>query len=170
MTIVMRFEASTKTRLSVRLWLPMNYWVSLKIVRLLLAISVSIWLAGGCLFGCSNTVAADVATEASQAAVHGESCHARLKHAKQLKVSRNLNETFAGISSGPREGMNECPLMIGATAVVSKNSSNSPEFVGATTAPLPLAISSGELTQKQIVDPFLPNRGPTYLRCCVFLI
>ena len=66
--------------------------------------------------------------------------------------------------------MSDCPLMIGATAVVSKNSSNSPEFVGTITAELPLAISGGELTQKQIVDPFLPNRGPTYLRCCVFLI
>jgi len=149
----------------------MNQFASLKIVRLLLAISVSIWLAGGCLFGCANTaVAADVASEANQSAVQGESCHASLKHAKHRKVSININETFAGISSGPREGMNECPLMIGATAAVSKSSSNSPDLLGATAAPISLPLSASELTQKQIVDPFLPNRGPTYLRCCVFLI
>lgn len=156
----------------------MSYFVSLKVVRLLLAISVSIWLAGGCLFGCSNMAMA--ASETAQSEVEGDSCHAARAHdccakpkpRKQTKVKLkvNFNETFAGVSSGPREGISECPLMIGATAVVSKNSSNSPEFVGTTTAELPLAISGGELTQKHIVDPFLPNRGPTYLRCCVFLI
>ena len=156
----------------------MNYLASLKVVRLLLAISVSIWLAGGCLFGCSNMAVA--ASETAQPEVEGESCHVAHTHdcctkpkpRKQTKVrpAVNFNETFAGVSSGPREGMSECPLMIGATAVVSKNSSNSPEFIGTTTAALPFAFSDGELTPKQIVDPFLPNRGPTYLRCCVFLI
>ena len=39
----------------------MSLFLSNKAVRLLLAISVSIWMAGGCLFGCSNAaMAADV--------------------------------------------------------------------------------------------------------------
>ena len=156
----------------------MSYFVSLKVVRLLLAISVSIWLAGGCLFGCSNMATA--ASETAQSEVEGESCHAAHAHdccakpkpRKQTKVKLkvNSNETFAGVSSGPREGMSECPLMIGATAAVSKSSSNSPDLLGATAAPISLPVTAAELTQKQIVDPFLPNRGPTYLRCCVFLI
>jgi hypothetical protein len=66
--------------------------------------------------------------------------------------------------------MSDCPLMIGATAVASKNSSNSPDLVGATTAAVRLAVTDGELPQRHIVDLILPNRGPTYLRCCVFLI
>jgi len=136
-------------------------------MRLALAISVAIWLAGGCLFGCANTA---VASEANQAAVHHEGCHGRLKHVKPRTVSINLNETFAGVSSGPREGMNECPLMISTTAAVSKSSSHSPDLVSATAAAIPLPVSDGELARKQFVDPFLPNRGPTYLRCCVFLI
>lgn len=182
MTIMMRLLNAAfprqKHRGAVKLRLPMSYLVSLKAVRLLLAVSVSIWLAGGCLFGCSNTAMAASAT--TQPAVEGESCHAARAHdccakSKQPKqptgkVKVKLNEMLAGVSSLPREGMNECPLMIGATAVVTKNSSNSPDLVGATTAPLRPAISDSELPQRQIVDPFLPNRGPTYLRCCVFLI
>jgi hypothetical protein len=141
--------------------------VSRKLLRLLLAISVSIWLAGGCLFGCGNTaMAADLASEATQ----HESCHAKPKQAKQREVNRNLNQTFAGFSSLPRGMMSECPLMIGATAAVSKSSSNSPDLVGSTNAPLTPAVSNGKLPQRHIVDPILPNRGPTYLRCCVFLI
>jgi hypothetical protein len=66
--------------------------------------------------------------------------------------------------------MRDCPLMVGATAVISKSSSNSPELAGSTTAALSLPVNDIELPQRQIVDPFLPNRGPTYLRCCVFLI
>ena len=158
-------RSSTKTSLSARLGLAMSYIVSTKILRLLLAISVSVWLVGGCLFGCGNTVmAADVAS------VQGESCHAHLKHAKQPKVSIKLNETFAGFSPRPREGVTECPLLIGATAAVSKSSSNSPELAGATAAALPLTVTDDELTPRAVVEPFLPNRGPTYLRCCVFLI
>lgn len=165
MTIMMRLRASTKTSLSARLALAMSYFVSLKILRLLLAVSVAVWLAGGCLFGCANTViAADVAS------VQGESCHAHLKHAKQRKVSIKFSERFAGVSSLPREGITECPLMIGATAAVSKSSSDSPELVGATAAAISLPVTDRQLTETHIPNPFLPNRGPTYLRCCVFLI
>ena len=176
---------STKTSLSATLLLPMSFLVSQKALRLLLAISVSVWLAGGCLFGCGATaMAADVSSEA---AVEGESCHAPGSHdccakpsakpsakpAKQTKinvrVNPNSNEKLAGVSSLPRR-MGDCPLMIGATAVVSKSSSSSPELIAATTEPLPLAVTDAGLPQRHVVDPFLPNRGPTYLRCCVFLI
>ena len=33
----------------------MRSFFSIKAVRLLLSLSVSIWMAGGCLFGCSGT-------------------------------------------------------------------------------------------------------------------
>jgi hypothetical protein len=166
----------------------MSYLVSLKLVRLLLAVSVSIWLAGGCLFGCSNTaMAATNSSEVNQPAVEGESCHAvtsqaahshgccakakaKPKPAKQTRVNLNLNQELAGVGSLPTGSMRDCPLMVSATAVVSKSSSNSPEFAGSTTTTLSLSVNDIELPQRQIVNPFLPNRGPTYLRCCVFLI
>ena len=167
----------------------MSYFLSLKVVRLLLAVSVSVWLAGGCLFGCgSMAMAADAPSETT--AVEGESCHAgpsqarpsqaagshdccaKAKPAKPSKVKArpNPNEKLAGVASLPTGRMSDCPLAIGATAVISKSSSTSPDLAGATTAALPRAVSDGELPQRHIVDPFLPNRGPTYLRCCVLLI
>src|SRR5215213_6950565 len=110
--------------------------VSVKIVRLLLALSVSIWLAGGCLFGCGNmAIAAKITAETNQPAIEGESCHAihsqaarshdccakpKPKAAKQRQVNVNLKQTLAGVSSIPPGGTSECPLMIGATAAVSK--------------------------------------------------
>ena len=170
--------------------------VSVKIVRLLLALSVSIWLAGGCLFGCGNmAIAAKITAETNQPAIEGESCHAihsqagraqvshaqaarshdccakpKPKAAKQRQVNVNLKQTLAGVSSLPPGGMSECPLMIGATAAVSKSSSNSPDLVGTTAMAVSLPVSDPQLIHKHSFDPFLPNRGPTYLRCCVFLI
>ena len=159
--------------------------VSLKIVRLLLAVSVSIWLAGGCLFGCGNTaMAAKISAETNQTAVQGESCHAihsqaarshdcctkpTLKAAKH-QVHVSFKQTLAGVSSLPPGGMSDCPLMIGATAAVSKSSSNSPDLVGTTAVAVSLPVSDRQLNPKHSFESFLPNRGPTYLRCCVFLI
>ena len=55
----------------------MSLFFSNKVVRLLLSISVSIWMAGGCLFGCSNTtMAAETADNSAQTIEAGESCHA----------------------------------------------------------------------------------------------
>ena len=60
----------------------MSFLVSLKVIRLLLAVSVSVWLAGGCLLGCGNAAMAAQAgaDETSQAAVEGESCHTAQAH------------------------------------------------------------------------------------------
>ena len=48
--------------------------LSMKAVRLLLSVSVSIWIAGGCLFGCTGTAAS--AEQTAQAEVESQSCHA----------------------------------------------------------------------------------------------
>ena len=167
----------------------MSYFFSLKVVRLLLAVSVSVWLAGGCLFGCGSMAMAATAPSETTA-MEGDSCHAvpsqarppqaagshdccaKAKPAKpgKVKARPNPNEKLAGVSSLPTGRMTDCPLAIGATAVISKSSSSSPDLAGTATAALPWAVSDGELPQRHIVDPFLPNRGPTYLRCCVLLI
>ena len=157
----------------------MSYLVSLKVVRLLLAVSVAIWLAGGCLLGCTNAMAATgSAEESGQAAVEGASCHSAQSHdccskakpAKQSTVDPKLTESFLALTSVPRGMMGDCPLAVNATAISSKNNSNAPDLAHATTAALPLIANNGELPQKHFIAPQLPNRGPTYLRCCVFLI
>jgi hypothetical protein len=157
----------------------MSYLVSLKVVRFLLAVCVSVWLAGGCLLGCGNAaMAAETRSESGQTAIEGESCHSvqahdccsKAKPATQSTIDPKLTESLLALSSVPRGMMSDCPLAVNATAVTSKNNSNAPDASHSSNAELPLAAANGELLQKHVVAPPLSNRGPTYLRCCVFLI
>ena len=154
----------------------MSLFFSNKAVRLLLSISVSIWLAGGCLFGCSNTtMAADNSANTVEA---GESCHAAHSHdccasskpKKQTTRKKIQPEDVASFAPAPRGMMKDCPLVVNATAVTSKNSSHVPDPGRASVALLPSFEKHTQLANNTPVVSFLPNRGPTHLRCCVFLI
>jgi hypothetical protein len=163
----------------------MSFLVSLKVVRLLLAVCVSVWLAGGCLLGCGNmAMAAESDEQSTEAAVEGASCHVAQTHhccskattakdskrVKQVKVDPKLAESFLALASMPRGIMTDCPLAMRGTAITAKATSNAPDADRAASAELQLSNSNGELPQKHVVAPLVPNRGPTYLRCCVFLI
>lgn len=156
--------------------------LSNKAVRLLLAATVSIWMAGGCLFGCSNNA---IGAEAAQADVNiveaGESCDAKRSHdcctASKLKprqkAATNLKQQLAGVPSfvpDPRETMKDCPLVVNSTAVTSKSSAHVPDPGRAPAAALPTCEKQIAYTDQAFVVSFLPNRGQTHLRCCVFLI
>ena len=134
-----------------------------KAVRLLLAVSVSLWMAGGCLLGCANSAMGAETTQSSENVIEaGSSCHAR--HAKQ---------ELLGVPSfvpSPRGIMNECPLVVNSTAVTSKNSTYVPEPGRGPITALPSFEKQIVHKDNTRVAPFLPNRGPTHLRCCVFLI
>ena len=159
----------------------MSFLVSLKVGRLLLAVSVSVWLAGGCLLGCGSAMAAP-GDESSQAAVEGDSCHTAQKHhccskpkpAKQITPAKTFDlkliESTLALASLPRDLMKDCPLAMNATAIAAKANTSSPESTQATNAELPVGAANRELPQKHVIVPLVPNRGPTYLRCCVFLI
>jgi hypothetical protein len=163
----------------------MNFLVSLKVVRLLLALSVSFWLAGGCMLGCGNTAMASTNTVDQATVAEGESCHTEKAHdccakqkaqkqspvpVSQTEVLLNQTQGLTSLASLPRGSMGDCPLVINSTAVTSKSNSNSPAPAYASNAALPLPENDGEIPQQHVVAPSLPNRGPTYLRCCVFLI
>jgi len=114
------------------------------------------------MFGCANTaMGAEVAQSSKSVMSAGHSCHA--KHSQQL----------AGVLSfvpSPHEMMNECPLVVNSTAVTSKNSTHVPDPGRGPIAALPNFEKQIAHTDNTLVAPFLPARGPTYLRCCVFLI
>jgi hypothetical protein len=161
----------------------MSSFFSIKAVRLLLAFSVSIWMAGGCLFGCSNAaMGAGIAHEADNtgnAIVSGESCHAAASShdfgssQKPKKRTANNAKHPKGVPSftpGPRGMMKDCPLAVSATAVASKNSGHLPEPGRGPVAVLPLIENKTAQLVTFSLTPIPPNRGPTYLRCCVFLI
>lgn len=160
--------------------------LSVKTMRLLLSLSVSIWMAGGCLFGCSGTaVAADLeADDSSQTVVAGESCHAPVPSAHDCcaakkpakpakkKIATNTEQPrhLPAFTPTPRGMMKDCPLVVGATAATSKNSGHVSDPGRAPVAILPLIETKLEQPKITQVKSFLPNRGPTHLRCCVFLI
>src|SRR5215213_7108144 len=153
-----------------------------KAIRLLLAVSVSIWMAGGCLFGCANTtIGAEVSRDSENTVEAAASCHAKRSHdcctavkaAPKKRVTSNLKRQLGGVPSfvpGPRGMMNECPLVVNSTAVTSKNSTHVPDPGRAPIAALPSFEKQAAHTDDTLVAPFVPYRGPTHLRCCVFLI
>lgn len=154
----------------------------MKVVRLLLAASVSIWMAGGCLFGCSSGVMAAEAPAASVPAVEsGESCHAARAHdccsakktkkpQKQLARKAPQPEGRTSFAPAPRGSMKDCPLVVNATAAPAKSSTHVPDPARTPIAALPQVERQMQAVDNTFVVQFLPNRGPTHLRCCVFLI
>jgi hypothetical protein len=168
----------------------MSVALFIKLIRLLLAVSVSVWMAGGCLFGCGNmNVSAAEAAPSSASAAGDENCRVAQAHScctrpgaarqqtAQKKAKTTLRQTkvpFAALPPGtltaPPHGMKDCPLLANNTAVTSKNSSSQPDPGLTPVAVLPSIESLNELPRVTIASSHVPNRGPTYLHCCVFLI
>ena len=157
----------------------MSLFFAHKVVRLLLSISVSVWLAGGCLFGCSNTaMATDGAGDSAITVESGESCHAERSHdccahqSPKKQTARNViqPEGVASFAPIPRGMMKDCPLIASATAVTAKSSTHVPDPGRVAVAVLPSFEKQTQHVSNDLAVSFLPNRGPTHLRCCVFLI
>jgi len=68
----------------------MNSTLAIKFSRLALAISVSVWMAGGCLFGCGNTQAMAAEVAASETPGYRET------------VARWIVRIAAALSQGKR--------------------------------------------------------------------
>ena len=157
----------------------MSLFFANKLVRLLLSIIVSIWLAGGCLFGCSNSAMAATAVESSTQAVdEGESCHSTQTHdccaakkpKKQAVRQDRQPEGVASFTPAPHDAMGDCPLAMNTTAVTSKSSAHVADPGSGPVAVLPALEKQTQSTNNTLVVSYLPNLGPTHLRCCVFLI
>jgi hypothetical protein len=173
----------------------MRTLVSTRIVRFVLAPILSLWIAGaGCMIGCEGMVAAAATVPSSSPQKHsghhagreativaaGHACSSSGSHsccakksgetksaAKQTSKSETTLVTVGGSSSGTMEG---CPLAVVRAAVAAKVRKDE---VSATPA-LAHSVRPAENFLEQITPlstPLrLPNRGHTYLRCCVFLI
>lgn len=160
---------------------------SSRIIRLILAPLLVFWIAGmPCLFGCGMIVQAG-ASDASPASstpgvmVANESCASSKSHdccAKQNGSggTTSANQTansFERILNGPQDGpagsVGECPLAVNVTAAISKVGSDQNAPVSLIADPLPpLRVVDQPIPLFEALR--LPNRGHTYLRCCVFLI
>ena len=148
-----------------------------KVTRLFLAFSVSFWMAGaGCLWGCSNTAMAAEMPELNQPAAASHSCHARTHDCCAKKLSKKTASLTASSSVLSLLGMQsdgmmkDCPLVVNSNAAITKATtdlSDSAELPIADPPKIEIPIKLVDLTSTPI--QFL-NRGPTYLRFCVFLI
>jgi len=161
----------------------MRLILSLKPLRLLLAFTVSIWMAGGCLFGCSNTAigaeSVNSGDDAAQTIEARASCHATApshhccaakKPEKHVAHKTSQPKGVPAFLPEPGGMMRDCPLSVNATAATSKGSAHVPEAARTAAASLTRFESKTQLSNNFLVVSYLPNRGPTHLRCCVFLI
>jgi hypothetical protein len=157
---------------------------SARITRLTLGPLLALWIAGaGCLFGCEVKIFAaehhptsgvEVLSEASGeacASSAGHSCCAKNQPNKQASnnASKTDNTGITILPGSPSGSMSGCPLAVGETVLVGKRSDDKT-----------VAANPVEIVPKQL-EPLnqsthlpnhlrLPNRGHTYLVCCVFLI
>lgn len=141
-------------------------FLSMKALRLSLVFSVSFWMAGGCLLGCSNTaMGAEPANKVDgSTVVSGHGCH----HA--AKSESKAPKGVPSFMPGPRRNMQDCPLAVSATAVNAKTSNHLPHPGAGLSAGLTVIEHETIQLATYSLKPIPPNRGPTYLRCCVLLI
>ena len=169
-----------------------------KTLRSGLGLILSFWIAGaGCMFGCQNmlasaatggdpqAVAPDLATIVSGDACASSGSHdcCAKKKAEAIKVkapvasaARPSLQTAAlisqkeSLSADPSGSMKDCPLaMTRAVAVTKTSGSKQAAPVALSLKALPVEPSHERQTSLA-PKARLPNRGHTYLSCCVFLI
>jgi hypothetical protein len=164
---------------------------STKIVRLVLVPLLSIWVAGGgCLIGCQGMVATAATVSSSTPEKHsgrkstivaaGSACASSGSHsccakntakatsaAKRTDPAETTLDTVSGSSSGMMKG---CPLAVGKAALTAKVRDNEVAAAPVVTNSILPADNVLERTSPLSPPTRLPNRGHTYLRCCVFLI
>ena len=181
----------------------MRFFSSLRIVRVGLALTVALWMAGaGCLLGCENMVSAAAhGSESAAVSSHagnsltivaaGDACASMQSHgccarrgakpaahspskSAPKPAAESKTAAVTSVASGVELGttssrMMDCPLAVNASAALSKAKPDTSRAALAQTqggAPLPLREHPTALSPPLL----LPNRGHTYLRCCVFLI
>lgn len=158
----------------------MRWLFTMKSFRWLMAVSVSMWMVGaGCLLGCSYGASAahtsEQVTSSSDVVVAADSCASMRSHdccaKRKAKAPATRSEiAIPSLASMPRGMMEDCPLAVNATAVVSKAGSDMSDVgLARETWSLPV-VSSNSTSHSPFVLLNPSNRGPTYLRCCVFLI
>jgi hypothetical protein len=178
----------------------MLFLSSAKIVRFVLAPVLSLWIAGaGCMLGCEGmaaaVAAADPSADASQHANHsqhsrgsiivasGHACassEANNTHSccnkksaevqSKSKMTSTDGEVLIPSSSSSSGLMNDCPFAVSRTVVVNKSRNGEVSVAPALAQSIRLPANSPEQKSPLSAQARLPNRGHTYLRCCVFLI
>jgi hypothetical protein len=175
---------------TVRLRLAMRNHSSTTILRIVLAFTLSFWIAGaGCILGCEGMVVSAAAAPAADTAMHqghhpqatskvvasGKHCSSKSRGSKhgtkskpELKTldrSTAVPDTLERASSGK-----DCPLGVGRAVVATKVRNGDVDADPALAHQISPADFVLERTSPLSPPSRLANRGHTYLHCCVFLI
>jgi len=140
------------------------------VTRRLVAVALVLWLGGtACLLGCEAGVS--VATvDSPQASTSAESCPLSAGRDCCHRAEGGRDEASVGTQSSSPDAMMCCPLA-GHSAVAAGKSSVADAPVAALGIGETLPASSGKtLATTPAGGLCIPDRGGTYLRCCVFLI
>ncbi len=168
---------------------------SVRIVRFVLAPVLSLWIAGaGCMIGCEGMVAAAATAPSSISEKHsghhsgrnatrvasGQGCSSGGSHSccaknpgetKPAAERTNKSDTALIMASGSSSGMmKDCPLAVSRAAIAGKIRNNEIAAAPQLARSILPAENALERTSPLSTPVRLPNRGHTYLRCCVFLI
>lgn len=152
-----------------------------RILRLSLAISVSLWMAGaGCLLGCSNETHAGpsasavsvetVVAEDSCTSPSHECCAKKKARHAAAENNQQTDPTEPLLQADQSRMFESCPMAVNASAIVSKSRAKISKASVAQTIEAQLPSMVVTTASRNVERPSVPNRGPTYLRCCVFLI
>ena len=153
-----------------------------KILRFVLAINVSLWMAGaGCLLGCSSEThaaasapieSADTVVAEHSCASASHDCCAKMKAQKESAPANGSRTDLSASEVRPYQSsmLESCPMAVNASAIVSKGRAEVSKAPISKTIEAPLPSTVVAINSRSVDRPTLPNRGPTYLRCCVFLI
>jgi hypothetical protein len=179
LTLSLGSYCSTKAFGRARLPIGMRTFALMRTIRLLLATSVSVWMAGGgCMLGCSTSAQAmvrnsEVPQHSTSHSSVGKSCHGsknKKPTAQHLRPGSYSFQTSVFLTAQTPQTSTECPLGVDSTAAGAKSSGSLAERdLTIVEIPARTEIRSAAILLRSS-HLHLPNRGPTYLRCCVFLI
>ena len=167
---------------------------SARALQFALAPILSLWIAGaGCIMGCEGMVAAAASALNSASAKHSDHLSAKKTtivasgHACSSGESHSCCSKRGG-ESQPRAQQSDiatspvavgvsrsgsikiCPLSVGKDAIAAKIRNNEVAAGPVVENSILPAENLLEQTVSLSTPLRLPNRGHTYLRCCVFLI
>jgi hypothetical protein len=162
-----------------------------------LGVFLSFWIAGaGCMFGCQSMVAsAAPRTDAPgqqdpTTIISGDACASSGSHdccAKKkvaaikakvpvtsprpsLQTAMQISQAES-VNADPSGSVKECPLALSWAGAVTKASDNKQVATPVALALKTLLVEPANERQTSLSPKArLPNRGHTYLSCCVFLI
>jgi hypothetical protein len=140
------------------------------ITRRLIAVGLVLWLGGAaCVLGCEAGMSA-ATVDAPQASAPTESCPWGAGQDCCQRAEEESGKPSVGVTPSSFDAMMCCPLAGHSTVAAGKSSvGDAPAAALSVRATLP-TLREGTLVTSPARGLRFPDRGGTYLRCCVFLI